>query len=362
MADIFLSCEHEERDSLMHLLCRALQPRWSTWCDTGIGTGKPWADAWARLVDMELAAARCVLVAWTGRSIASNEAHHRARQGQKRGCLLQVIFDGVSPPSELRSLPSVDLSAWERRTLADPRINDLRNGVRSIGGEGIGHQKRARKDSRLQAHVKLVQALVGSASAEALDHHLRGQVNGDLAREIAECSKAIELDPGFARAYKTRAVAYYKSKLYDRAIGDLSKLIEMEPGYFGGYSLRGLARVRLKDYDRAIADFDRAIALETEHYGTYYGRGLAYHGKDAYDDAIADYTKAIETALEGGSVPSHYYYHRARAYEERDLAEDKASAEIDYVRALWADPPNVAAEEGLARLRGDAPAVKPASA
>jgi tetratricopeptide (TPR) repeat protein len=205
-----------------------------------------------------------------------------------------------------------------------------------------------------------VQALAGTASVEARDHYLRGQADWDLARVIAACSKAIEIDPGFARAYKTRAVAYYRSKLYDRAIDDLSKLIEMEPGYFGGYSLRGLTRVRLKDYDGAIADFDKAIALETEHCGTYYGRGLAYHGKAAYDAAIANYTKAIETALEGGPAPAHYYFQRARAHEARGLTEDKPCAEIDYVRALWADPSCVAAEEGLARLRGDAPAARPA--
>lgn len=363
MTDIFVSCEHEERDRLMYKLCVAMQPRgWSIWCDTGKGEGKPWADAWARLVDMELAAAKCVLVVWTARSVESSQVHHCARQGQNRGCLFQVVLDGVSPPPDFRDLPSVDLSLWDQ-TFVDSRLNGLRDGVRRIvGGNGTEHQKRAREHARQGAHAKLLLALAGSDSAEARDHQHRGFLHSlrkDLARAIADCSMAIEIDPRFAKAYETRAISYYESQLYERAIDDLSKLIEFEPGYFGGHSLRGLARVQVKDYGRAIADFDRAIALETEHCGTYYGRGLACHGAKAYDAAISSYTKAIEKASEYGVVPDRYYRGRAQAYEERGLGEDRARAEIDYVRALcWAHPTDVAAEEGLARLRGDAPAAR----
>ena len=305
----------------------ALRRHWLMWWDNDIGAGKPWAEAWARFVDMELASAKCVVVVWSTVSIESSSVHHCARVGQRRGCLLQVLLDGVEPPREFES-PSVDLANWNGR-LTDPRLGEITAGVRRIvGSDGTATQRDSLAEARLKSHARQLMALAGSDTVEARDCYDRGfmhRLGGNFGGVIAECSKAIEIDPAFSQAYKTRAVAYYQSQLYDRAIDDLSRLIALEPGYFGGYSLRGLARVRSKDYDNAISDFDRAIALEAEHGGTYYGLGLAYHGKEAYDAAIASYTKAIETTLKSDAVPARYYFYRAIAYEERGWPRTRAA-------------------------------------
>jgi tetratricopeptide (TPR) repeat protein len=359
MADIFLSCEREQQERAWSLLRSGISAHgWSVWTDTDIGAGKPWAEAWARLVDVELAAAKCVLAIWTGGSVGSAKARHCALQGFRRGCLVQVVLDGAIPPQDFRSTVYFDLSSPRRRFPPDARFEGLTASVRrTVGGEGDEHQKRMREATRARAHGKLIVALASSELAEAREHEHRGfqhRLRAEFACAIADCGKAIAIDAGFAKAYQTRAIAYHESGLYERAIDDLSRLIELEPGYFGGYSLRGIARVHLKDFDHAIADFDRAIALETEDDGTYYGRGLACHGAKAYDAAISSYTKAIEKASEYGRVPYRYYRARAQAYEERGLADDRACAELDYVRTLrLAHPTDVAAEEGLARLRGD---------
>jgi tetratricopeptide (TPR) repeat protein len=306
---------------------------------------------------MELAAARCMVVVWSELAIESRQVRYCAQEGWRRGCLLQVLIDAVSPPPEFQSVPWVDLSVWHGK-ITDPRLAEIAAGVRRIvGSEGIAQQRELAARARESSHAKQFMALAGSASAEARDHYDRGftrRLKEDFAGAIADCSKAIEIDPGYAQAYKTRAIAYYQRQEYERAIDDLTKLIEIEPGYFGGLSLRGLARVRCKDYERAIPDFNRAIALETEHAGTYYGRGLANHGIKAYDAAIASYSEAIEKALEVGGVPARYYFYRAQAYEERGLVEDRACAEFDYLRALQAHPPSDGAEEALVRLCGDA--------
>ena len=353
MAEIVLSFAQHEKSRVAPMR-DALRRVWLMWWDNDIGAGKPWAEAWARFVDMELANAKCVVAVWSTVSIESSPVHHCARVGQRRGCLLQVLLDGAEPPREFDA-PSVDLATWNGR-LTDPTLGEITAGVRRIvGSDGMAALREASAEARLKSHTRQVMALAGSDIAEARDFYDRGfkhSLSENFSGTIAECSKAIEIDPAFAQAYKTRAVAYYQSQLYDRAIDDSNRLIELAPGYFGGHSLRGLARVRSKDYDNAIPDFNRAIALEAEHGGTYYGLGLAYHGKEAYDAAIASYTEAIGTTLKSDGVPARYYFARASAYEERGLAEDMSRAEVDYLRALQAYPPKVEAEERLARICG----------
>ena len=46
---------------------------------------------------------------------------------------------------------------------------------------------------------------------------------GEYNQSILDCTKAIEIDPGFAMAYGNRAVSYYSIQDYDRAWEDIRK-------------------------------------------------------------------------------------------------------------------------------------------
>ena len=50
---------------------------------------------------------------------------------------------------------------------------------------------------------------------------------GEYDKAIADCSKAIELDPSYDRAYYNRAFAYSEKGEVTKAIGDLEKCIEL---------------------------------------------------------------------------------------------------------------------------------------
>ena len=52
---------------------------------------------------------------------------------------------------------------------------------------------------------------------------------GDVRREIADFDEAARLDPTYAPAYRSRALAYYGKDDYARAVSDLSRAIELEP-------------------------------------------------------------------------------------------------------------------------------------
>jgi len=130
-------------------------------------------------------------------------------------------------------------------------------------------------------------------------------------KAIADFSKAIELDPADAKAYRNRGLAYYYKREYDKAMADFNKAIDLNPEYAEGYYNRGTAYGAKGEYDKAIADFNKVIDLDPEYALAYGTRGLAYYYKGEYDKAIADYNKV------------GLYAECARAYRTRGFAYTK---------------------------------------
>ena len=84
-------------------------------------------------------------------------------------------------------------------------------------------------------------------------------------RDIADFTKAIELDPNDAMAYNSRGGAYGNKGDYDRAVADCSKAIELKPNYSEAYDSRGLAHKGKGNYDQAREDF---ATVERLRYGS----------------------------------------------------------------------------------------------
>ena len=97
-------------------------------------------------------------------------------------------------------------------------------------------------------------------------------------------TRAIELNPEYARTYYNRGIAYRKSGQYTQAIEDYTRAIELNPEYavelnhelVVAYYSRGNAYADLGQYKQAIKDYDRAIELNPEYADAYNNRGLAY--------------------------------------------------------------------------------------
>src|SRR5262245_23208471 len=54
---------------------------------------------------------------------------------------------------------------------------------------------------------------------------------GDYERSVADCSKAIEIDPNFAFAFNNRCLSYNKLGKHDLAIADCTKSLDLKnPG------------------------------------------------------------------------------------------------------------------------------------
>ena len=148
---------------------------------------------------------------------------------------------------------------------------------------------------------------------EAAIHNNRGLAyrdEGNYELAIEAFTKAIKLNPDFAKAYTNRAVAYQCKGLFDHAIADHTKALELKSNLAEAYNNRGAAYGEQGDYDRAIADHTKAIELNPNHPEAYNNRGVAYYKKSDYNRAIADYTQAIQLKP---SFVDKVYYNRAKA-------------------------------------------------
>jgi tetratricopeptide (TPR) repeat protein len=101
---------------------------------------------------------------------------------------------------------------------------------------------------------------------------------------------------GIAEAYRARAMAYRDSVHGDtsEALADLTAAVETDPTYAEAYRSRGVVLLGQGDYYGAMADFNKALELDPKWALGYYTRGMALLDHDHRDQAIADLRRVIE--------------------------------------------------------------------
>jgi tetratricopeptide (TPR) repeat protein len=85
-------------------------------------------------------------------------------------------------------------------------------------------------DKDRQVQIKACSTIIQRDAKDAMAHYKRGvayQFKGDVDRAIADYNKAIELRPGYARAYESRGSAYASKGVYTNAVADVTKASEL---------------------------------------------------------------------------------------------------------------------------------------
>jgi tetratricopeptide (TPR) repeat protein len=141
------------------------------------------------------------------------------------------------------------------------------------------------------------EAAPGRVKSTASDHYERGEAHyfdGEYDQAFSELTKAIEIDPGLARAYVVRGMAYNDNDKgeHDLAIADFTKVIEIEPTNAHAYRYRGVAYRSRGEYDLAIADYSEAIEIDPTIADAYIGRARVYCDQGEYDKAWKDVHEA----------------------------------------------------------------------
>jgi tetratricopeptide (TPR) repeat protein len=173
---------------------------------------------------------------------------------------------------------------------------------------------------------------------------------GDWEGEIADSTKAIALDPTLALAWSNRGIGRRHKGDWDGALADCEKAVELLPGFAGGWVSLGDARLQKHDMAGAIADCTRAIELDPGLALAWAERSTVRSEQQDWDGVIADATKAIE--LDPRLPVAWVNRGRARSYKG-----DFDGEIADCTKAIELDPKSIQAWEnrGQARCNKDKP-------
>lgn len=125
MADIFISYAREDESRIQPLVAAFEAQGWSVFWDRRIPAGQTWRD----YIGSALQQARCIVVAWSEPSVASQWVAEEADEGRARKVLVPVLLDAVQAPRGFREIQAADLSAWrpgEPSVRFDELLADLR--------------------------------------------------------------------------------------------------------------------------------------------------------------------------------------------------------------------------------------------
>ncbi|MDZ4766123.1 MAG: tetratricopeptide repeat protein [Chloroflexota bacterium] len=124
--------------------------------------------------------------------------------------------------------------------------------------------------------------------------------NQQYARAIADCTRALELDPTNAQYAYSRGFSHHDSGDYASAIADFTRAIALKGNLDDYYVKRATSYLMIGDPTRAIDDYSRAIELAPRTANVYYLRSLAYQSRGNRNSARRD----LELAAALGYAPA----------------------------------------------------------
>ena len=116
MADVFISYARADKTRVAPLVAAIEANGWSVWWDPAMAPGQEFDDE----IDVELQAAKAVLVVWTPTSVASRWVRGEARDAAERGILVPVRFGQARLPIDVRAIHTTDLDDWGENPASAP--------------------------------------------------------------------------------------------------------------------------------------------------------------------------------------------------------------------------------------------------
>jgi tetratricopeptide (TPR) repeat protein len=208
----------------------------------------------------------------------------------------------------------------------DKAIVDFKDAIRLEPKNGRYHSQLARAyekardwDNALAEATQAVEiANVHYAYRKSDDYRLRAEIyrfKGDVAKADADLDKAIQIlseeiqkDPkNIPAIYALRSHLFCAQGKYDEALADCNRAIELEPASDRPLCERGLLYLEKGENDKALTDFDKAAGAPARNAETQarlrIARAMAIVlTTDNWDKARAEYKMALR--YDGAAEPS----------------------------------------------------------
>lgn len=268
---------------------------------------------WDKEIDEHLNAAQIILLLISPDFVASDycysiemkRALERHNNGEARviPVILRPFEMKDAPFSGLTMLPTNNrpVTSWPNR---DEAFADVAQGIKEIVesflsktkeqwlGEGLTHHKAGRYEQALKAYEQAMQLDPGYARA----YRSKGDVLFDRRRyeeALDTYQQAILLDPNHARIHRNIGDILSRLKRYDEALAAYEEAILIEPGNALHYNDKGKLLYGLGRYEEACAAFESATKVDISFTDAYNNKGSALSRLNRYPEAIVAYEQAI---------------------------------------------------------------------
>ena len=211
--DVFVSYKAEDRARLIPLVEALEAEGLSVWWDAHIGAGAHWRED----IEEHLDSAKCVIVAWSKRSIGreGNFVRDEATRAQRRGAYLPILIDPVDPPLGFGEVQAIPLRGW-KGDRSDERYQALLDAVRGcISGKGVSHSTLRFQEPRVSRRAAIAGG-VGVAAVAAAGAWLLSKPTAANARRIAVLP--------FANMSGAADQAYFAEGIAEELRGALSRI------------------------------------------------------------------------------------------------------------------------------------------
>lgn len=215
MSDVFISYKAEDRRRVQPLVDALHSDGYSVWWDQHISAG----DEWRPTIERQLDAARCVIVAWSKRSVGPEGQFVRdeASRALQRRVYVPVAIDNVRIPLGFGESQATSLRGW-RGDPSDARYQAVLAAVRRIVRGGTEEVTEKHPQMRIGRRAAIAGGVVAVAVAGIGGWAL-------LKRGAADASDSIAVLP-FANLSADPAQAYFA----DGIAGEIRNSLTRVPG------------------------------------------------------------------------------------------------------------------------------------
>ena len=149
MSDIFLSYKSEDSEKAKKIAEAIEKKGYTVWWDRIIPPGRTFYE----VIEEELDKAKCVVVLWSEKSIKAKWVITEASEGDKRGILVPILIEDVTPPLPFRMMQAAKLMDWDGTSL-HPEFDLLIQSVGRILGRPAPMDSREPKQNEKEGEGK----------------------------------------------------------------------------------------------------------------------------------------------------------------------------------------------------------------
>lgn len=217
MSDVFVSYKVEDRRRVKPLVEALEAEGFSVWWDEQIGGGAQWRHT----IEAELNSAKCVIVAWSKRSVSEEGTfvQDEATRAQQRHVYVPVLIDKVHLPLGFGETQALPLVGWHAGR-SDPRYQAILSAVRRCTGA------KAKRGASPVAHdgIDRRTVIAGGAVATAA---IAGVGGWAFLKPSASAARSIAVLP-FANLSGDPSQDYFSDGIAEELRSALSRLADLK--------------------------------------------------------------------------------------------------------------------------------------